>query len=483
MRVSDYYKLGRTQPTLDFVDVDIQNDVRLYVNPRAIRLLPSVWGAECTSLIQSFFGSVLTYIRAGDHQKAVELLQTLREPNETHLGLSVGQSRGRGLGTKSANDVWASFAKSKAVTSGLLQDLEDTVLLIDGISVDIVSDIVTNIIRGPLIKFTQETAKHHNMLLVQNVESGPIWSPQTKQWINKYVDLPVTSAGKLLLVPKIIVRQNMDYNVDQYYRHYIMTHLQQVEIDANSSLVEIIKTGKNKGTPKVTKKKIEKKYKKGKSTKATVREQTEKAPSLFKKYKTEHDKPSQPLTHGLISDLSHCPKPDWDKLLGDVISIPTGKPDAYRYEDKVEALLSALFYPNLTNPIPQQNIHDGRKRIDIQYTNMASQGFFKWLASHYPTPHVFFECKNYGNEIGNPELDQIAGRFSPSRGQFGIIVCRQFKNKDRFIQRCKDTCNDKRGYIIPLDDEDLKLLVQSAKTDLDFQDWNLLKQRFDNLIM
>lgn len=262
MRVSDYYNLGRTQPTLDFVDVDIQNDVRLYVNPRAIRLLPSVWGAECTSLIQSFFGSVLTYIRAGDHQKAVELLQTLREPNETHLGLSVGQSRGRGLGTKSANDVWASFAKSKAVTSGLLQDLEDTVLLIDGISVDIVSDIVTNIIRGPLIKFTQETAKHHNIPLVQNVESGPIWSAQTKQWVNKYVDLPVTSAGKLLLVPKIIVRQNMDYNVDQYYRHYILTHLQQVEIDANSSLVEIIKTGKNKGTPKVTKKKIEKSIKK-----------------------------------------------------------------------------------------------------------------------------------------------------------------------------------------------------------------------------
>lgn len=185
----------------------------------------------------------------------------------------------------------------------------------------------------------------------------------------------------------------------------------------------------------------------------------------------------------MISDLSHCPKPDWDKLLSDVISIPTGKPDAYRYEDKVEALLSALFYPNLTNPIPQQIIHDGRKRIDIQYTNMATQGFFKWLASHYPTPHIFFECKNYGSEIGNPELDQIAGRFSPSRGQFGIIVCRQFKNKGRFIQRCKDTCNDKRGYIIPLDDEDLKLLVQSAKTDLDFQDWNLLKQRFNSLIM
>jgi len=483
MRVSDYYKLGRTQPTLDFVDVDIQNDVRLYVNPRAIKLLPSAWGAECASLIQSFFGTLLSYIRSHNHQEAIKLLQALKEPNETHLGLSVGKSRGRGLGTKSANDVWAAFAKSKAVKSGLLRDLEDTVLLIDGISVDIVSDIVTNIIRGPLIKFTQETAKQYNIPLIENVDSGPIWSSQKKQWMHQYVELPVTNQGKLLLVPKIIVRQNMDYDVGQYYRHFILTHLQQVEIDANSGLVEIIQNGKNKGTPKVTKKKIEEKYKKGKSTKATVRDQTEKNPSLLKNYKAANSEPSVPLTHNLISDLSHCPKPDWDKLLDDVINIPTGKVEAYRYEDKVEALISALFYPNLTNPIPQDEIHDGRKRIDIQYTNMATQGFFKWLASHYPVPHVFFECKNYGTEIGNPELDQIAGRFSPSRGQFGIIVCRQFRDKKKFIQRCRDTCNDQRGYIIPLDDNDLKALVSSAKNDLDFQDWKLLKQRFNNLIM
>lgn len=339
MRVSDYYKLGRTQPTLDFVDVDIQNDVRLYVNPRALRILPSSWGAECVSLIQNFFGTILSLIRQGKNQEAINLLRSLREPNETHLGLSKGRSRGRGLGTKSANDVWASFTKSKAVQSGLLKDLEDTVLLIDGISVDIVSDIVTNIIRGPLISFTQETAKRYQIPLVENVDSGPIWSPQEKKWGSKYVKLPVTTAGKLLLVPKIIVRQNMDYDVDQYYRHFILTHLQQVEIDANSSLVEIIKTGKNKGTPKVTKKKIEKKYKKEKSKKATVREQTENNPALLDDYRKSLNEPSKPLTHNLISDLSNCPKPEWDTLLNEVVSIQTGKADAYVYEDKVEALL------------------------------------------------------------------------------------------------------------------------------------------------
>jgi hypothetical protein len=79
------------------------------------------------------------------------LLRALREPNETHLGLSKGRSRGHALGNESAHDVWSALSRSEAAKSGLLKDLEDTVLMIEGISVDIVSDMTTNIIRGPLI--------------------------------------------------------------------------------------------------------------------------------------------------------------------------------------------------------------------------------------------------------------------------------------------------------------------------------------------
>jgi hypothetical protein len=55
MRVSEYYHLKRGQPELDFVDVDIYGDVRIYVDPRALRLLPSRWGDECVSMIQKMF--------------------------------------------------------------------------------------------------------------------------------------------------------------------------------------------------------------------------------------------------------------------------------------------------------------------------------------------------------------------------------------------------------------------------------------------
>src|SRR4028118_2371385 len=47
MRVSDHYQLGRSQATLDFVDVDIEEDTALFISPKAIEFLPSEWGERC----------------------------------------------------------------------------------------------------------------------------------------------------------------------------------------------------------------------------------------------------------------------------------------------------------------------------------------------------------------------------------------------------------------------------------------------------
>jgi len=88
MRVSEYYNLNRTQAELDFVDVDVFGDVRVFVDPRALRLLDSEWGAECRSLIQNCFSAIIDSLSSGDEREARRILSALREPNETHLGLS-----------------------------------------------------------------------------------------------------------------------------------------------------------------------------------------------------------------------------------------------------------------------------------------------------------------------------------------------------------------------------------------------------------
>lgn len=476
-RVSTVYKLGRTQGSLDFVDVDVEHDTAVFLSPRALQLLPNDWGDQCVHLIQTFFQQVLKLIKAGKRTEAEALLCQLREPNETRLGLSSDKPQGRALGTESAKEVWAALSKSQAAKSGLLRDLEDTALMIEGIAVDIISDMTTNIIRGPLIEYTQRMAKRYGIPLEAGVESGPMWNPATKSWESKFVELPVLPSGKLLLVPKAIVRADLQYKFDRYYRHYLITHLQQLEFQANSSLVRILKDGTRKPP---SKKSIMEKYGTGKKT---VVKETLNHPEVLDKFRDAMDREEyRPLTVEQLAEIEGVDPPDWDKLLQDVRDVPSGPADAKRYEDAVEALLSALFAPDLTNPVLQYPQNNRKKIVDIKYTNMSQTGFFYWVGQHYPAPLIWVECKNYGGKVANPELDQLAGRFSPSKGQVGLLVCRKFDNKNRFLESCRDTAKDQRGFIIALDDDDLAALVEARKTLPHYQMWPLLNARFEQLI-
>lgn len=144
--------------------------------------------------------------------------------------------------------------------------------------------------------------------------------------------------------------------------------------------------------------------------------------------------------------------------------------------------MSALFYPALLYPFKQHPIHQGRKRVDITYTNAATRGFFQWVGQHYPSSMIFVECKNYGREIGNPELDQLSGRFSPNRGKVGLLVCRSLDNPDLMLERCRDTAVDDRGFVLVLDDNRLAELVASRRPLPDRIDFDLLHRMFVQLI-
>ncbi len=164
--------------------------------------------------------------------------------------------------------------------------------------------------------------------------------------------------------------------------------------------------------------------------------------------------------------------------------ITRGNLDASRFHSFMIGALEFIFYPNLIYPEKELEIHEGRKRIDIAYTNNSNTGFFfrRRQDVRIAATKVYVECKNYLQEMANPELDQLAGRFSPVRGRLGLLIGRNFDNRERFIARCRDTARDDRGFIIALVDEDiermLKMIEEGCRLDVD----QYLERRLSELL-
>jgi len=171
-------------------------------------------------------------------------------------------------------------------------------------------------------------------------------------------------------------------------------------------------------------------------------------------------------------------------LINVLNGIGRGSAEASKFHDFMIGALEFIFYPNLIYPEKEAEINDGRKRIDILYTNNGNGGFFfrRRASANVAANNIVVECKNYMKEVVNPELDQICGRFSPSRGQLGFLIARSLDNRSRFIERCKDTVHQNRGYVLLFEDRDmiemLEYIEKGARPSIDRK----LEQMFDEII-
>lgn len=240
---SKHFELQKTQAELDFVDVPVDADIPLFIDPYAISRRPDRWSHDCHQTILHFFDSVVQAIRSGGERKAQRLLLRLREPNETHFGYSKGRPRGAGIGYGQARQLYEALGQSSAVRTGFLSSLAEAELMVEGISFDKMSDLTTNIIRAHLSGYTKEQCDLHG-ISTQAIALPPHYDRATGSWESDYHDLPVVAGHPILLVPKIIARFNPAYDHHQYYRHFVLDYLQTEHLNAGSSLVYTFKNGR-----------------------------------------------------------------------------------------------------------------------------------------------------------------------------------------------------------------------------------------------
>lgn len=457
MKISTIFNLNKSQAELDFVDIDTNEDLPLFLDPFFLGKKQDNWSIDATLTLRSFFQRVIDLIRNGNENNAKELFEHLHEPNSTCLGMSIGNPRGRGVGNQDTDKIYDSLLRSRAIQTGLIQDIEDNILFVDNFGKDKLSDMTTNIITSHLITYTQNQCKLHNIPLTTGISSDYFWNRQTDEWEIEHTEMLVVNERKILLVPKGIVSFCKGYTPDKYYNHFVLEYLQNENLRLQTALVQ----RKNNGAHFVTKKSLKEI---NPQSKDFLRRFTLQHPEVLEQFKEKTDINS--LTNIDITDI------DISQITQDLIArlqaIPSGNDSASDFHNIIIGILELVFYPHLINPIKEREIHEGRKRIDITFDNASKNGIFYRLSQNHriPCPFIFIECKNYTRDLVNPELDQIGGRFSVNRGQVGFIICRQIDNFQLFMNRCKDTFRDGRGLIIPIVDNDIIQLLQN------YNNWN-----------
>ncbi len=462
-KLSSHFRLGVSQPSLDFVDTHTERDLALFVDPFAISLRSDSWSNLCLDHLQSFVQRAIELIHAGNRTQASRILSGLREPKETGLGYGTRPRRGRGIGSDKALDLYRALARSHAATTGLLQDLGEFDLFIEGIGPDSLSDIATNIIKAPLIEYTQKQCRLWDIPMRDGVAIGRIWNIENKVWKSEYCTVPTLRDSPLLLVPKFTARRSLTLNSQEYYSKYVLDYLEAEETKRGSGLVHVLKNGERR----IFKKDLKEKYTFSKDFLARFTSET---PNVLEKYKSFYR--NLPGGIGALTDADILDKFEehFDErafaqaLSAELRLIPVGSEAATVYHRFMAGALEFLFYPNLIYPDVEREIHEGRKRIDILYTNAAVIGFLSRARSlpQFTSNYIPVECKNYGADPQNPELDQISGRFSRERGFLGILSCRAIANKPKFYKRCGDTAKDGRGLVIPLCDDDIHQMLSDV---------------------
>lgn len=470
---SRYFGLDAPQYELPFVDFDLKSDVPLYIDPYAITKDPTQLAGRCHDAIVSYFQALVDAIRSHDRREIKRLIhRRLAEPSELHLGVSQIARTGRGIGEEQEDRIIEALIKSEAVRVGAIQAIQELELHIEGIGPDKVSDLIANIILGELASYTENTCQLYGIPTRPCAVDG-FWDTNNREWTGGHFNLPVKGTHDYILVPKRFIRKDRDLiNHREFYEKYVLEILQRELLDARDSLVETLRSGRQR----VTKKSV-RKDPRFRPRKEFISHFIITHPGVMNSYREELNDRFAPADPAEYSGKASIDDPTVRKLLKGLEYIKPGKSQARKFHSTVFELLQFVFDWCLENFGVEYETNSGRSRVDIIADNFANGGLFLDLRQQLNANSVPIECKNYKDHLGNNEFNQIAQRLGQKSSKFGMMYCRQVENWRDTLAHLTDRWLRQEIIILLFDDNDLTELVH-ARLERDFKSIEgLLRQK------
>ncbi|MEW1982402.1 hypothetical protein AB0333_15960 [Citricoccus sp. NPDC079358] len=251
--IQKYY--GITGP-VPFENVTVDTDNLMFLDPHVIRLRgePDHFAAEAVRCLDSFFDTVARAVMSTDpaaRTHAESDLQRFTEPWETRLGMAETGFSGHGAASDIGTRIWEAMNTDleALLHLGILKNIEELPLFVEGVDRDITSDITTRIVFGPLAAFTKQMLDHYPEFSTQPHQTAEfdrqVWDPDQHTWAIERVTLPVTDGKALLLVPRGWTRRNLLMSPTRFFETSLLSYVQGEQAVALSN-GKILKTPKDR---------------------------------------------------------------------------------------------------------------------------------------------------------------------------------------------------------------------------------------------
>ncbi len=228
--ISTYFRLRARQTNLDFVDIVLEDDNLLFIDPRLIESSTRPGDRQMKNSLATFFGNFMSAIVTGNRNRVLALLGGIQEPKETRLGYGDANSNGRSAGNKLKEDLVDAIMANPVMARNIITNLSNIPFFVPNIGIDRMSDITTKVIKRQLITFTQRQCILHGIPTVPVLQTG-IFNHGTVQWTQGNENLPVFNDGgvdkPIIFVPKHLVCRSTDASSGfnsffRFARNYIL---------------------------------------------------------------------------------------------------------------------------------------------------------------------------------------------------------------------------------------------------------------------
>lgn len=229
---------GLPSKTVPFLDIDVETDNPLFLDPSRIRNCSDPYSMRAHHLMIGFFTEVLRCRLSEsmvDRRQGQDLLMKLNEPNETRLGYTAYGSRGHGFGSGMGTMLWNAL-NLPVVREKALTRLEELAIVLPGVGEDLISDMSTRIIFDVLVDFTSDMMDYYGGTLATSARECDvqIWDA-AGMWIEKSVSLPHIAGRHLLLVPTQWAGPRLLMAPSPFYNRFATDLIQQEQTSYDSA--------------------------------------------------------------------------------------------------------------------------------------------------------------------------------------------------------------------------------------------------------